>query len=54
MRVNVKKLTIQFENMNECRELLQKAYSQLEQLGETFKQIENFQLQVKMGDEVDE
>jgi len=45
--VNLKNLTVQFENMNELRLLLQKASDQLEQLDKTLKQIETFELKVK-------
>jgi len=39
-------VTFNFENMNEFRELLQKANHQLEQLVETLKQIEDFKFKV--------
>ncbi|USK61298.1 hypothetical protein [Peribacillus asahii] len=45
--MNLKNLTVQFENMNELRLLLQKASDQLEQLDKTLKQIETFELKVK-------
>jgi ABC-type ATPase with predicted acetyltransferase domain len=39
-------MLIDFQNLNELRELLQKAIDQLEQLEATLKQVQNFEFKV--------
>jgi TolA-binding protein len=45
-KVNIRNTNIKVENLNELKELLQKATDQLEQLEQTMKHIESFDLKV--------